>query len=741
MEFASDIANENAVADGAPARAPFAQIIENWLDSERERLPLLVPVGLGSGISFWQVYGPANGTLFAILCIGLCGIGLSLRSWTRLSTVLIAGALLLLAGFCIISIKSAIFGATPLERPWIGRIAGKIESVEDVSARDIIRLRLWIGPSGHLPSTVRVNVEADQANPQLQPGAIIVAKVRLMPPPGPALPGGYDFARAAWFSGLGATGSVIGPVEIVQPPVTNDNFWNRSRNSLSSHIGSAMGPETGAVGSALLVGTRGGIAEDDAEALRDSGLAHLLSVSGLHVTAVVGGSFILVSALLSLWPWLALRIKVPLFAAAAAAVIAICYTLLTGAEVPTVRACIAALLILVAMAMGREALSLRLLAFGATFVLLFWPEALAGPSFQLSFAAVGTIVLLHQSKWMTDFRGRRDEGVFLRLGRTAASLLLTGLAIEIVLAPIALFHFHKTGVYGALANMVAIPVTTFFIMPVQMIALLMDSIREGFGAPFWLLASQGIKLILWLAHKVSNTAGAVLLLPEMPLWAFATAVFSALVIAIFNDRRRWFALLPLLAALGAMAVAPRPDLLVTSDGQHLAVIMEDGRLALLRPGAGDYVRSTLEETAAIRGNVHDLQTLPAARCNADSCVFQINSEKRRWNILALRSGFMIPSMELAAACRRSDIVVSSRWLPFSCKLRWLKIDRRLIEKAGGMALYLNEPRVEYVAKENAHLPWSAYSPERLQASAAQRRKQKAAEITPPLLQKHSVQTQ
>lgn len=741
MEFASDIANENAVADGAPARASFVQSIENWLDSERERLPLLVPVGLASGISFWQVYGPANGTLFAILCIGLCGIGLSLRSWTRFSTVLTAGALLLLAGFCIISIKSVMFGAAPLERPWIGRIAGKIESVEDVSARDIIRLRLWLGSSGHLPATVRVNVEADRANSQLQPGATIAAKVRLMPPPGPALPGSYDFARAAWFSGLGATGSVIGPVEIVQPAVANENFWNRSRNSLSSHIGAAMGPETGAVGSALLVGTRGGIAEDDAEALRDSGLAHLLSVSGLHVTAIVGGSFILVSALLSLWPWLALRIEVPLLAAAAAAVVAVCYTLLTGAEVPTVRACIAALLILVAMAMGREALSLRLLAFGATFVLLFWPEALAGPSFQLSFAAVGTIVLLHQSKWMTDFRARRDEGVFLRLGRTAASLLLTGLAIEIVLAPIALFHFHKTGVYGALANMVAIPVTTFFIMPVQMLALLMDSIREGFGAPFWLLASQGIKLILWLAHKVSNTAGAVLLLPEMPVWAFATAVFSALGIAIFNDRRRWFALLPLLAALGAIATTPRPDLLVTSDGQHLAVIMEDGRLALLRPGAGDYVQSTFEETAAIKDNVIALDLLPGARCNADACTFQISSKERGWNILALRSGYIIPSMELAAACSRSDIVVSSRWLPFGCKPRWLKVDRRLIEKAGGMALYLNEPRVEYVAKENAHLPWSAYSPERLQALATQRKKRKAAEITPPLLQKPSVQTQ
>ncbi|NJL18660.1 MAG: ComEC/Rec2 family competence protein [Nitrospira sp.] len=283
------------------------------------------------------------------------------------------------------------------------------------------------------------------------------------------------------------------------------------------------------------LGAGGSISEADAEALRNSGMAHLLSVSGLHVTAVVGGSYFLIAALLALWPALALRVAVPLVAAAGSALVAIGYTLLTGAEVPTVRACIAALLILAAISLGREALSLRLLAAGATFVMLFWPESLSGPSFQLSFAAVGTIIVLHDSALMRKLTARREQAWPMRLARNFAALLLTGFAIELVLAPIALFHFHKSGLYGALANVAAIPMTTFVIMPLQLLGLLGDQVHPGLGVPFWWVASQGIAFILAMAHFVSSAPGAVTILPEIPVWAFATIVVSGWYLRFLPD--------------------------------------------------------------------------------------------------------------------------------------------------------------------------------------------------------------
>ncbi len=110
------------------------------------------------------------------------------------------------------------------------------------------------------------------------------------------------------------------------------------------------------------------------------------------------------------------------------------------------------------------------------------PEALAGPSFQPSFSAATAIIALHEKFPIRAFLVRRDEPWLFRFGSGIIGLLITGLVVEVALAPIAPFHFHKAGLYGALANIVVIPLTTFVIMPTETLALLCESI--GLGAPF-----------------------------------------------------------------------------------------------------------------------------------------------------------------------------------------------------------------------------------------------------------------
>ena len=460
---------------------------------------------------------------------------------------------------------------------------------------------------------------------------------------------------------------------------------------------------SGAIGAALVTGDQGHIYEQDAQAMRDSGLAHLLSISGLHVTAVVGFIFLAVSRILSLFSWLALRVSIPLIAASAAALGALGYTLLAGAEVPTVRSCIAALLVLAALALGRDALTLRLVAFGALVVLVFWPEAMAGPSFQLSFAAVATIVILHDLPFMKRLTERREEGWAARILRAVASLIVTGIAIELILAPIALYHFHKTGLYGALANVVAIPLTTFFIMPLEALALLFDTV--GLGGPFWWLAGQGIALILAIAHKVSSLPGAVSMLPSMPGWAFGAIISGALIGGLIRSRTRLLGLVPVSIGLLAMITAPRPDLLVTGDGKHLALVSATGEVALLRSGAGDYVRDMLMENAGTNSVPTPIETWPGVECSPDICIFDIERSGKRWSVLATRTRYQVPAMEMAAACKRVDIVVSDRWLPWSCKPRWIKADRNLLETNGGLAFYLTQSHLVTVNGNNAHHPW------------------------------------
>jgi competence protein ComEC len=439
--------------------------------------------------------------------------------------------------------------------------------------------------------------------------------------------------------------------------------------------------------------------------MRASGLAHLLSVSGLHISAVVAAAFFMSLRLLALSPRLALDWPLLTISAAIAAIAGIGYTLLTGAEVPTIRSCIAAILVLVGMVLGRDAMTLRLVATGALVVLLLWPEALVGPSFQLSFAAITAIVALHESRHVQGWLSPREESLARKWGRGLCSLLLTGLVVEVVLAPIALFHFHKSGLYGALANMVAIPLTTFVIMPAEALALVAD--MAGLGAPFWWVTGRAIAVLLWLSHVVANQPGAVAMLPSISNVAYALMISGGLWIMLWRSRLRLAGLVPIMLGAGIALAAPAPDLLVTDDGRHLAVRDDAGRLAILRPKSGDFVRQVLAERSAYAGELDDLDNARHADCSADACVIRMDRGGRDWTVLAIRSRHRIEWRTLTEQCARSDIVVSDRWLPRACLARWLTIDPRMLRQTGGLAIALDPPSIETVRTAQDDHPWMA----------------------------------
>ena len=695
-----NLVDEGNVGCGAP-RTLFA-VLENWLDRERDQLPLWLPVGIGFGVAFWQFFGSSAWAGLAMSCASFLFFGNLAPPYSRLRQLARMAAMAVMLGFLLFAFRSTTVAQPVLGKIWVGEFYGRIEAVENISARNVFRLRLATGGKSDLPPFVRVNLTPEQYQDDFQPSAIIRLCARLLPPAGPALPGGYDFARRAWFQQIGATGTVLGKVQLYQK-AENGDWFATQRAALTQHIMASMPQGSGAIGAALVTGDQGHIDAADAQAMRDSGLAHLLSISGLHVTAVVGFIFIVVSRLLSLSAWLALRIPIPVVAAATAALVALGYTLLTGAEVPTVRSFIAALLVLIALALGRDALTLRLVAFGAFIVLIFWPEAMSGPSFQLSFAAVATIVIMHDLPVVKRLTERRDENLSRKAARAVGSLILTGVAIELVLTPIALFHFHKAGLYGALANVVAIPITTFMIMPLEALALIFDVM--GLGQPFWWLAGQGIAAILILAHCVSSLPGAVTMMPAMPVWAFTTFVIGALLFGLLTTAVRYCGVLLCAIGIIAMIMAPRPDILVTGDGKHLAIVSADGEVALLRGRAGDFVRGMIFEKAGSFAKATPIEDWPGVQCTLDNCVIIVMGAERAWTLLATRKKNPIPSMEMAAACKRADIVVSDRWLPLSCRPKWIKADRRLLEQSGGLAFYLDDQRVVTANEGRRHMPW------------------------------------
>lgn len=685
----------------------LAQLEQFLARSGFEQGPWMV-VAFAAGIAAWFTLANPWQWL-AVICagLGLAGMSLGLLSSDGCHPYIrraasVAG-IALAVGCALVWTKSALVGAEPITAPVVAVIDGTVLDREEQPADNRVRLVLTTRePGSGRAIKVRVNLDLEQDLAGLEEGARVRLRARLVPPAPPMLPGGYDFARSAWFSGLSATGSVLGPVTLTDRGART--ALGDLQRRLSRHVRASLAGSPGTIAAAFASGDRGAIAEADEEAMRNAGLTHLLSVSGLHVSAVVAAAYFVALRLLALIPWLALRVRLPLLAAGAGALAGIGYTLLTGAEVPTIRSCIGAVLVLVALAIGREPLSMRMVAVAAFVVLLLWPEALVGPSFQMSFAAVIAIVALHGSAPMRAYNAPREEPWWSRALRQLGGLLLTGVLIELALMPIGLFHFHRAGVYGALANVIAIPLTTLASMPLIALALLFDLI--GAGAPFWWLAGKTLDLLLALAHWVSTMPGAVTMMPSMGQGAFALFLIGGLWLALWQSRVRFLGVVPALLGLILLSQVRAPDLLVSGDGRHVGINGEAaGELLVLRESRSNYARDNLAETAGMAGEMRLLDEWPKARCNQDFCALVLKRGGRNWQLLIGRGNDHVAERELAAACERADIVIAGRWLPRSCRPRWLKADRNLLDQTGGLTIDLNRGSIDTVAAEQGTHGW------------------------------------
>ncbi|BBC73031.1 metal-binding protein [Altererythrobacter sp. B11] len=686
----------------------FANGAEGFLaGAALDRGPWLA-VALAAGIAAWFAL-PTQASWVAALAGGLLlalGAGAMWRGRHERSHLLTAFAvvgLLFAFGVTLAWTRSEVAGTEPIARPMSAVVEGRVLQREEQPAEERVRLVLAIRePGAGRAIKVRINIPLAQDDPRFTEGALLRLRARLMPPAAPMLPGGYDFARTAWFAGLAATGSVQGPVVVLEEGPGGAVLPDLQRR-LSAHVRERLGGSPGAIAAAFASGDRGAIAESDEAAMRDAGLTHLLSISGLHVSAVIAAAYILALKLLALWPWLALRVRLPLLSAAVAAMAGIGYTLLTGAQVPTVRSCVGALLVLGALALGREPLSLRMVAIAAVVVLLLWPEALVSPSFQMSFAAVIAIVALHEARPIRAFLAPREEGWLSRAGRRVAMLLLTGLVIELALMPIVLFHFHRAGLYGAFANVVAIPLVTFLSMPLIALALVLD--LAGLGAPFWWMAGKSLDLLLFIAYLTAGQAGAVKLMPQMGGPTFALFLAGGLWLALWRGRMRLLGLVPTALATLLLLATPRPDLLISGDGRHVGIVGEDERLIMLRDSRSDYAKDNLLQMAALEGEPVAMADWPGARCSRDFCVVSLRRGGRDWHILMSRSREIIAERALAAACERADIVIADRWLPASCRPRWLRADRRMLSETGGLAIVLASRHIDTVAEGQGDHGW------------------------------------
>ena len=680
-------------------------------------LPWL-PVAFGFGVVgyFTADREPAWWAASALVVAGVAAAFLARRR--PLGFPLALGCAAMAAGFATATLKTARIAHPVLQIPASSvQVTGFVEVREERERSDRIVVHVHSIEGRRLteaPDRVRVAVRKGTA-PDV--GQFVALKAHLSPPLAPLRPGGYDFARDMYFQGIGASGYALDRIAMLAPPV-QPGFWlrfaarvDRMREAINNRIHAVLPGDRGSIASALITGKRNAISAPVRDAFYISSLAHVLAISGYHMAVVAGIVFFFIRAGLALMPPLASRHPIKKWAAAGALLTAAFYLVLSGASVSTQRAFIMIAILLVGVMVDRPTLTFRTLAVAAFGVLLLTPEAIVHPSFQMSFAA--TLALIAGYQYGLPWRARPDSSLGARAalwgGREIAGLVAVSLLAGFATTPYAAYHFHRVAPYGVLANLLAMPVVSVWVMPMGILGVL--TLPFGFDALFWRLMGQGIDWMIAVALWVTSLPGAVGHIRAFGTGPLLLGTAGLLLLCLLRTPLRLGgAVLAIAASLWAVTT-PRPDVLVSADGQTAAVRGGDGRLSLLHSGRDTFA---LKEWLTADGDGRtpkDASLQDGVRCDAVGCIGR------------LKDGRLV-SMALSAEafaedCAHAAVVVSPREGPPACAATL--IDRNVWRSHGAIALRWSGDRFEQSAArpDSYDRPWARrQSSERLSARPA-----------------------
>lgn len=525
-------------------------------------------ISLGGGIAiyFGLAFEPSPTLLTALAVAAMLALLTAVHSYRRRRSLTFALTMFLffaLAGICRGGWQTIRVAAPTLQKPLYSvDFSGLIERLEPRQGA----VRLTLSPitlvglaTAETPKRVRINVKGANVAENYRVGMRVSGRGGFYPPAAPKAPGLADFARLSWFRQVGGYGYSIGAPRVVAveaPPPELEVL----RRHVFERIHSLHPNPAGGIAAALIVGMRGNIPPKVTENIRVSGLAHLLAISGLHLGLVMGGVFFFIRALLAAVPGLALKHDIKKWAVYPSLAAGVFYLLFTGSTIPTLRALVMASIVLAAVLLERTAISIRLLAIAAMAILLWSPESLVQPGFQMSFAATASLIWFYNffRHKVADIRRRnaaRKVGLYF-LALSGASLVAWAAS-----SPFAVYHFHRLAVYSLAANLVAVPITAFWVMPSGIVAL--GLMPLGLDEPFLRLMTAGIGLIIATAERVAALPYSIVELPIMPnfsLLAFTTALGGLFWLS--TRRAAIFGVFAIAIGVSVYANRPQPNVII-----------------------------------------------------------------------------------------------------------------------------------------------------------------------------------
>lgn len=705
-------------ASGRDSKSGGIASLGRMMLAERDRWVVWVPVAFATGIGGYFSLAREPGMVsMAVLCLAALALTVLAARRSGVSITLLAAVAL--SGFVAAKAQTTLTGTRFLVWPsGTVTVTGWVETIERHRS-GAFRLVLRIDQISRLREEerpARVRMRSYHVEPDVTVGSPVVMRARLLPPPGPVMPGGFDYGRQLWFEKIGATGFVIGSVARREGAKDADSpipRWRiaveRLRDRVAERIAAALPGLEGAFAVALVTGHRGQISEIHQEYMRASGLAHLLAISGLHMAMFAGGTFFFLRAVLALYPPWAASLPIKKWAAAGALTAAFAYLVLSGMGIATQRAFIMISVIFLSVLLDRTAISLRNVVIAAMIVLVLSPASLLSPGFQMSFLATASLVAFYEALRLR--RQNRPAVAYRELGYARRALRILAIYVwgmiatttvaGLATAPVGAFHFHRVAVYSHLGNILALPAMSLLVMP----GLLGGVAAMPFGleGPALLLAGKGIGFIVAVAQWVAELPGATRLVATQPIsWLILNCLGLIWMCAWRSHVLRALGSIPLVVAAALMFSGGAPHVLIEREVKTIGIRNDQGALSIASGGAGRFSIQQWLRSEANAITPAEARRTKGLRCDTQACAAVLNGAGS-----PIKLAYVRHRGALWEECARVDILITSFTLARNCRGPSIVIDRRFALRNGAIAIVLSRegPRVITSRAVRGARPW------------------------------------
>lgn len=669
----------------------FREHLSSSFFNDFQRWPLWIPVFFGIGIAFYFNLSFEPSVWWSMGGVGLFGVAVLLGRFPILRLTLL-GVSLIALGFSTALLKTYFLKTEMIHYAFPTLLLeGKVNQVElKPTKKGILYQRLLLtdlqaDTLEKLPQKIRLTLKGKRE--RLWPGQRIRVLAKLSPISDPSLPRGFDFRRQAYFSGIGATGFALSAPKIVS---SSSGLWielEKRREKVTAFFIHTMAPPLGAIAAALITGDKASIPEAIREDFINSGLAHILAISGLHLSIIAGVVFLLIRRGIALIPYISLTYNSKKIAALGTIFMSLLYLILSGFGIPAQRAFMMISLVMGAILIDRTALSMRTVAFAAFVILCILPESLLSPSFQLSFAAVIALIAGYEvwknpvARWIAGGGQIRSFLIY------AGGLAFTSLLATLATLPFTIYLFHRFSLHAIEANLVAVPLTSLVIMPSALLTCLLTPIGLGAG-PLWVF-EKSLGILIKIATTVASWPGANIGIPHPPLLSFVLLVVGGLWLCLWQQTWRRWGFVPIVLGFLGVCWQDAPHLLI--DGQGKLVGLYEGKnLSVSSTRKGKFTAKTWQQYLAAQ----DIKPLPCVEGVCKATLHQIP--------------ILISHHQDHQPCEKGAILIRFEPSRNPCPAALLTLDWYDLWRGGGHVLWLRETGV-YIEKVNTAQglrPWT-----------------------------------